>query len=169
MGRPKSDTPYGCPFTRESSSTFYPHFGRCTGTKRSNWHWQTACSFAHKPTRTPRSVPPYLLCHYYRTHRTVVPSPENHRRRRPPQKRYFTLILGKTRVQNNQTGTHKLHAVLHQQRELPCPTLLLLPCYLCYSATSLHYYIMPTLLSPIIETVCPFECAALASLLLPHS
>jgi hypothetical protein len=37
-----------------------------------------------------------------RTHRTVVPSPENHRRRRPPQKRYFTLILGKTRVQNNQ-------------------------------------------------------------------
>jgi hypothetical protein len=43
----------------------------------------------------------------YRTHRTVVPSPENHRRR-PPQKRYFTLILGKARVQNNQTGTHKL-------------------------------------------------------------
>jgi hypothetical protein len=73
----------------------------------------------------------------YRTHRTVVPSPENHRRRRrrrPPQKRYFTLILGKTRVQNNQTGTHKLHAVLHQQRELRCPTLLFSPCYLCYSA-----------------------------------
>jgi hypothetical protein len=93
-----------------------------------------------------------------RTHRTA----ENRRRRRPPQKRYFTLILGKTRVQNNQTGTHKLHAVLHQQRELRCPTLLLSPCYLCYSAIRFHYY-MPTLLSPIIETVCPFECAALAS------
>jgi hypothetical protein len=40
-----SDTPYGCPFTRESSSSssasktiFYPHFGQDTGTKQSNWY-----------------------------------------------------------------------------------------------------------------------------------
>jgi hypothetical protein len=32
----------------------------------------------------------------------------------------------------------------------------------------LHYY-MPTLLSPIIETVCPFECAALASPIESHN
>jgi hypothetical protein len=42
-----SDTPYSCLLPRESgcllplesSSSFYPHFGQCTGTKRaSNWH-----------------------------------------------------------------------------------------------------------------------------------
>ncbi len=36
-----SDTLYGCPFTRESSSssTFYPHFGQRTGATRvSNWY-----------------------------------------------------------------------------------------------------------------------------------
>jgi hypothetical protein len=45
------------------------------------------------------------ICGGNRTHRTVVPSPENHRRP-------FTHILGNARVQNDPTGTHKLHAVL---------------------------------------------------------
>jgi hypothetical protein len=43
------------------------------------------------------------FCSRYRTHRTVVPCRENHRRRRP-----FTLILGKLRVQRGyQTGIQR--------------------------------------------------------------
>jgi hypothetical protein len=57
-----SDTPYGCPFTRESLSSaskmiIYPHFGQDIGTKRvSNWY---------SPTKRELKVPTFTCLHFH--------------------------------------------------------------------------------------------------------
>ncbi len=52
-----SDTPYGCLLPRESSSSFYPHFGQRTGATRvSNWY---------SPNKRELKVPTFTCLHFH--------------------------------------------------------------------------------------------------------
>jgi hypothetical protein len=93
-----------------------------------------------------------------RTHRTVVPSRENHRR--PHQKRYFTLILGKTRVQHE----HQI-GIQWELEDAPSKFQLQTPTWTSSLSLSLHQpnQAQQMRFTHVNKTVCLLECAALTS------